>query len=110
MELWIMLEKVVLCLHHHLPRRAIYCLRVASREAATAVMAQHPEHSPEAESSSPSRVQARLEMLFFKIIIIINLKILFCSAFATTQITYRLSRFYPTETHVQQHEHPLPVI
>lgn len=62
MELWIMLEKMVLCLHHHLPRRAIYCLRAASREAATAVMSQHPGNSPGAESSSPSRVKTRLEI------------------------------------------------
>lgn len=67
-----MLEKVVLCLHHHLLRRAIYCLRAASREPETAVMAQHPEHSPEAESSSPSGVQTRLEMSFFKLLLLIK--------------------------------------
>lgn len=68
MELWIILEKVVLCLCRHLPRRAIYCLRTASREATAAVTAQYPENSPGAESSSPSRVQTMLEMPFFFLI------------------------------------------
>lgn len=56
MELPIILEKVLLCLCHHLPGRAIYWLRARSGEATAAATAQHLENSLRAKSSSPGRV------------------------------------------------------
>lgn len=72
MELPIILEKVLLCLCHHLPGRAIYCLRAGSGEATAAVTAQHLENSLRAESSSPGRVGTMFEMFLLLLLFFFN--------------------------------------